>query len=153
MKKIFSAIGLLFMVGASHATVDGNTRAYIVVQDINSEEFFVERVPLIGCWGVAQGPQLSQFTSEYSVNNLGCGDVNQKGNINYLTCAKLVKATESHDYMSFSEIELDISNCGAKNDPKFITMVRTAAKLNFPQRNDQNNKKTSPKEVKLTLIK
>ncbi len=146
MKTIFTTLALLFAVSAAQATVDGHTRAYIVVQDMNSQEFFVERVAMIGCWGIAQGPQLVQFTAEYAVNNLGCGDTNYKQNINYLTCAKVIEAKESADYSSFSEIKLDISQCEAKNDPKFITMVRTAAKLNFPQ--EKKNK-----EVKLTLIK
>lgn len=147
MKTILTTLAILLTVSAAKATVDGNTRAYIVVQDFNSEEFFVERVAMIGCWGIAQGPQLAQFTAEYAVNNLGCGESEvHKININYLTCAKIVEAKESADYMSFSEIKLDISKCEAKNDPKFITMVRTAAKLNFPQKNKN-------KEVNLTLIK
>lgn len=145
MKNVILTLVLLFTSASVQATVDGNTRAYVVVQDFNSEEFFVERVPLLGCWGIAQGPQLAQFTAEYKVNNLGCGgDESYKHNINYLTCAKLVDSKESDDYMGFAEITLDISKCEAKNNSQFITMVRTAAKLNFPMKKG---------EVKLKLIK
>jgi hypothetical protein len=118
---------------STFATVDGNSRVYIVVQHIQTEEFFLERAPILGCWGLAYGPELAQFTSEYKVPiNVGCGgEPSGSENINYLTCAKVIAAKESLDYSSFSDLKLDISNCNAKNNPKFITMVRTAAKLNF----------------------
>jgi hypothetical protein len=148
MKKF--GILLSFVLGslAAHATIDYHTRVYIVVQDVQTEEFFVERAPVIGCMGLAYGAQLEQFTSEYNVKgNIGCGgEPAYSNNINYLTCAKVVETKESSDYVTITDLKLDISNCAAKNDPKFITMVRTAAKLNFPQKNRQ-------KEIKLTLVK
>lgn len=147
MKHFLFALVILGSAIQAQATVDGHTKAFIVVQDINAEElFFVERVSLIGCWGLAQGPQLAQFTSEYIVNsNMGCSsDQSFKQNINYLICAKVVRAKESSDYSSYEEIELDISKCEAKENPKFISAVQNAAKLNFPQ------KKSS---LKLKLIK
>lgn len=145
MKMIVTSLLLLLGSVNSFATVDAHDRVYIVVRDIQSEEFFIERAPIIGCYGLARGPQLVQLTAEYKVtSNIGCGGPVMQDNINYLTCAKVVDSKESADYMSFSEITLDISNCDAKNDAKFITMLRTAAKLNFPLKKG---------EVKLNLIK
>lgn len=145
MKKIMMASLLgLFSINA-FATVDAHDKVYLVVKNIQSEEFFVERAPIIGCYGLARGPQLVQFTAEYKVNsNIGCGGETFQDNINYLTCAKVVSSTESDDFMSFSEITLDISKCEDKNNPKLITMIRTAAKLNFPLKKGQ---------VKLNLVK
>lgn len=149
MKKLFVIVTTILSALSAKATVDGHAKVYLVVQDIQSEEFFVERAPVLGCWGLPYGPQLAQFTSEYKVPaNVGCGDVTGSfsDNINYLTCAKVLDSQESADFSTFSEITLDISNCAAKNDAKFITMVRTAAKLNFPQ-------KDRKKDVKLNLVK
>lgn len=127
------------------ATSDSNDKVYLVVAHVQSGEFFIERAPIVGCYGLAYGPQLVQFTSEYKVpSNIGCGMTGMTENINALTCAKITDSKESADYSTFSEITLDISKCAAKEDPKFITMVRTAAKLNFPQKKG---------EVKLTLLK
>lgn len=140
-------MGLLLLLGSVNAlaTSDAHDRAFIVVQDIQEGTFFVERAPIIGCYGLSRGPHLVQFTAEYKVTaNIGCGGPVMHDNINYLTCAKVLDSKESSDYMSFSEVTLDISKCEAKNDPQFITMVRTAAKLNFPLKKG---------EVKLTLIK
>nr|BFD62431.1 hypothetical protein BdHM001_11120 [Bdellovibrio sp. HM001] len=144
---------VLSLIGStSHATVDANTRVALVVQDIQSEgsetdAFFIERAPIIGCYGLPQGPALQQWTAAYKVpTNVGCGSPNTKVNINALTCAKVVSAKEAPDYMSFSEITLDISRCSTKHNPGFIKAVRASAKINFPQ----SNKK---KVVKLNLIK
>lgn len=147
MKKIFLSLTFLFAGPFAQATVDGHTKVFIVVQDIQSEEFFLERAPVLGCYGLPQGPQLSQWVAEYKVpTNVGCGSMGTyMENINYLTCAKIVDSEESEDFMSFKKITLDISQCEAKNDAKFITMVRTSAAKNFPQQNG--------KEVELVLVK
>jgi hypothetical protein len=145
MKAIFFALALIVSAPFAHATVDAHTRVFLVVQDVQSEEFFVERAPLIGCYGIAQGPQLVQFVSDYYVaNGIGCGMPAAQVNINALTCAKVVDSEENKTFTGIGKITLDISACAAKNNPKFITMIRTAAKLNFPQKRG---------EVKLTLIK
>ncbi|WP_413290870.1 hypothetical protein [Bdellovibrio sp. HCB337] len=145
MKQVITSLFLALFAVNAFATSDAHDRVYLVVQNIQSEEFFVERAPIIGCYGLARGPQLVQFTAEYKVtSNIGCGGPVMQDNINALTCANVVDSKESADFMSYSEVTLDISKCAAKNDPKFITMVRTAAKLNFPLKKG---------EVKLTLIK
>lgn len=145
MKKIILFALLVSVYAKVYATVDAHDKAYIVVKDIQTEEFFIERAPIIGCYGLAKGPQLIQFTSEYKVSsNIGCGGEKKLDNINYLTCATVVDSKESDDYLSFSEITLDISKCADKENPKLITMLRTAAKLNFPMKKG---------EVKLNLIK
>lgn len=145
MKKTMMTIATLLLANTAFATVDAHDRVYLVVKDIQSEEFFVERAPIIGCYGLARGPQLVQFTAEYKVpSNIGCGGETFHDNINYLTCAKVVSSKESSDYMSFSEITLDISKCEDKNNKQFITMVRTAAKLNFPLKKG---------EIKVNFIK
>lgn len=147
MKSLFATLlAILTLCQSVLATIDGHTRVYIVVQHIQEPElFFVERVPVIGCYGLARGPQLEQFTAEYlAPSNIGCGDFKHTQNINALTCATITDSKLNDDYSSFKEITLDISNCEAKNNPKFITMVRTAAKLNFPLKRG---------EVRLNLIK
>lgn len=148
MRILFSALLFFGYAQSAIATVDGHDRAYIVVQNVqDDEEFFVERAPIIGCYGLEQGARLAQFTAPYmATSNIGCGGIRALDNINALSCAKEVAAEESADFRSFSKITLDISACAAKNNPKFITMVRTAAKLNFPQSNKNI-------EVQLTLIK
>lgn len=142
MNKFFAGLLVLLSSTGAFATSDAHDRVYIVVRDIQSEEFFIERAPIIGCYGLARGPQLVQLTAEYKVtSNIGCGGPVMYDNINYLTCATVVDSKESADYMSFSEITLDISKCDAKNDAKFITILRTAAKLNFPLKKGEVNLK------------
>ena len=52
MKVLILALLTLATFQAS-ATVDGHTKVYIVVQNIQEPDvFFVERVPVIGCFGV-----------------------------------------------------------------------------------------------------
>jgi hypothetical protein len=133
---------------SAFATVDGHDRAWIVVQNIQDEEdFFLERGPFVGCYGLAQGARLVQWTAPYKVlQNIGCGGVAYEENINALTCAVVTDSKESSDYNSFSEITLDISKCPYKNNKLFITMVRTSAARNFPQTNKN-------KEVVLKLVK
>lgn len=147
LKSALSSVFLssLFLGGLAQATVDAHDRFYMVVQDVQSEEFFVERAPIIGCYGLARGPQLVTWTAEYKVpSNIGCGGQRFEDNINYLTCANVLASKESDDFASFKEITLDISKCKAKDDAQFITMLRTSAKLNFPLKKG---------EVKLILVK
>ncbi|MBX3021221.1 MAG: hypothetical protein KF799_06035 [Bdellovibrionales bacterium] len=146
MKALFALIALSSISLPAFATVDAMTNVYIVTQNVQDpDDFSVERGPVIGCYGLARGPQLAQFTAEYKVtSNIGCGGPVMQENINYLTCAKVTDAIESDDYMGFKEITLDISKCDAKNNKKLITMIRTAAKRNFP---------LNKGEVKLNLIK
>jgi len=136
MRKLISGpIAALFFSTNCLATVDANSRAYIVVQDVQSEAFFVERAPIIGCYGLAKGPQLAQFTAPYKViSSIGCGNLTMEENINYLSCAKVISAKESADFTTFKEVTLDISNCAAKNNFQFLKTVRTAAQMNFPQK-------------------
>ena len=127
------------------ATIDAHDRVFLVVKDIQSGEFFVEGAPIIGCYGLIKGPQLIQFTMEYKVtSNIGCGGATFHDNINYLTCASIKSYKETDDYLSFSEITLDISKCEDKDDPKLVSTIETAVKLNFPLKEG---------EVKLNLLK
>jgi hypothetical protein len=153
LKVLFISLFSLTAFNAS-ATVDGMTSAWIVVQDIQDEEnFSIQQVPVIGCYGLSQGPQLVQFTAEHNVKStMGCGDSDTSvTNINALSCAKVVSSEESNDYSSFKKIVLDVSNCSYKNNKKFITMVRTAAKRNFPQ--TAKGQVVKSKEVELVIIK
>ncbi len=153
MKLVLSVLFMLVSTNAL-ATVDGFTYAWIAVQNIQDEEdFTVEKVPVMGCYGLNQGPQLVQFTSEHNIKaTMGCGDSSTETmNINALSCATLVDSVESDDYSSFKKIVLDISQCSYKNNKKFITMVRTAASRNFPQ--TVKGKVIKGKEVELVLNK
>jgi hypothetical protein len=133
MKKMVISVLSLMVMFPSFATVDAHSKIYLVVKDIQTEEFFVERAPIIGCYGSSSGPGLAQFTAEYKVNsNIGCGGVVFQDNINYLTCAKIISFKETADFMSVSEMTLDISKCVDKNNPKLISAIKTAANLNFP---------------------
>ena len=146
MKFIFSALLFMLSIHAS-ATVDGHTRSFIVVKDVQSGEFFVERVPVVGCYGPGYGPNLVQFTAPYKASsNIGCGGEQFFDDINYLTCAEVTDTKSNDTGSELLGLTLDISRCEDKNDAQLITMIRTAAKLNFPQ----TNKK---KEVQLKIVK
>lgn len=155
MSKITLFIFTTLLGTSALATVDAMTNGWIVIQDIQEEgSFSVTRVPIIGCYGVPQGPQLEQFVSEFKVKStVGCGSHPDVGmeNINALSCAKIVESIEGKDYMSFKRITLDISACPYKNNKEFITMVRTAAARNFPQY--LKGKYVSKPEVDLVLLK
>lgn len=153
MKLVLSVLFMLVSVNA-FATVDALTSAWIVVQNVQDEDDFgVQKVAVMGCYGLAQGPQLFQFTAEHNIKaTMGCGDASTETmNINALTCATVEESVESDDYVSFKKIVLNISKCPYKNNKKFITMVRTAANRNFPQ--TVNGKVISSKEVNLVLKK
>jgi hypothetical protein len=146
MKALFVLLSL-FSVNA-FATSDGMTSVWIVVQNVQEPELFsVQAAPVIGCYGLAQGPQLEQFVSEYNVKqSVGCGwETKEIQDINALSCAETLQSVENSTYTGFKKIVLDISKCDAKNNKNFITMIRTAAKRNFPQK--------SGKDVELVLKK
>lgn len=146
MKVLILALLTLATFQAS-ATVDGHTKAYIVVQNIQEPDvFFVERVPVIGCFGVGYGPQLVQFTAPYKASsNIGCGDEQLFDEINFLTCAKVTDTETDSTGSELQGLTLDISACAEKSNPQLITMIRTAAKLNFPQADKK-------KEVQLKIL-
>lgn len=153
LKNIIFALSVMF-TSNSFATVDAFTEAWIVVEDFNSEgKFFPQKVPVIGCYGLPQGPQLAQFVSEYKVKStMGCGDdSDEMTDINALSCATITDSVEDELFNSYKKIVLDISKCPAKNNKNFITMVRTAAARNFPQY--KNGKVVSQPEVELILNK
>lgn len=151
LATVLTASALVFSASQAFATVDGNDRVYLVVEDINGDfdqpDYIVERAPIIGCYGLAQGARLSAWVTEYrATQNVGCGGNPIFENINSLTCATIAESKESDDYSSFSEITLDISKCEQKNNPKFVKAIEASARKNFPQTN-----KTQP--VVLKLIK
>lgn len=130
MKKVLLMILTSLFSVTSQATVDANARVFILVKHIQSEEFFIERAPIIGCYGLPKGPELAQLTKPYVVSNLGCG-MDSKENINALTCAKVTDFVEADDFSTFKEITLDISKCDDKNNAEFIKMVKKVVWLNF----------------------
>lgn len=153
MKSFFFALLTAFSFN-SFATVDALTSGWIVVQNVQDEDDFgVQQVAIMGCYGLAQGPQLTQFTAEHNIKaTMGCGDSDTSViNINALSCGVVTDSEESADFASFKKITLDISQCPYKNNKKFITMVRTAAARNFPQ--TKKGKIVKGKEVKLVIIK
>ena len=155
MKSKFSIFLLISIFSASaFATVDALTKAWIVVESFKEEgNFSLEQAPVGGCYGVNQGPQLEQLTAPYEVTmSVGCGSFEKaKMNINALVCAKVVKSVEADNFTGFKKIFLDISACPAKNNSRFVTLVRTAVKKNFPQLD--KNYRPLKKEIELVLIK
>lgn len=150
---IFTVLGVLFsfqsFAGGGSGAVNVYDRLYLVVQNVDADgQFFVERVPMIGCKTLTFGARLEQFTSAYlAPSNVGCGIKNVLNeDINGLSCSKVVTAVESPDRSTYSEITLDISGCPERNSPQFLSMVRTAAKYNFPQLDPK-------REVKMTFVK
>jgi hypothetical protein len=124
-------LGLLIaFLSNAYATVDSNSNVYILVRHIQSEEYFVQKAPIVGCYGLPRGPQLSQLTKSYIVNNVGCGMDSQE-NINALTCAIVVDAVEADDFSTFKKVILDISDCADKNNSDFIHGIKKVFKLNF----------------------
>ena len=136
---ILPALALIFSASQAQATVDAHDRVYIVVEDINGIDaptYLVERAPIVGCYGLRQGPRLSAWVTEYKApQNIGCGGTTSFENINALTCATVVDSKESDDYSSFTEITLDVSKCQEKNNPNFLKAIETSARKNFPQAN------------------
>jgi hypothetical protein len=152
MKKIIFLLAALACVQVL-ATEISLTYAYIVTIDQNEDDdkfYKITQVPLNGCYGVSQGPQLQQFTSEYLVDTqMGCGSKDaEKMNLNVLVCATTLASEETEDSSGFKKIILDISNCSDKANNNFITMIKTAAKRNFPQPLGSKQK-----EINLVLIK
>lgn len=136
------------------ATVDGLTKAWIVVENFQEEGLFsIEQAPVAGCYGLNQGPQLAQLTAPYEVTmSMGCGSFEKvKMNINALVCAKVLESVEADNFTGFKKIVLDISGCPQKNNSRFVTLVRTVVNKNFPQL-DQNYH-TLKREIELVLIK
>lgn len=129
MKKLVISLLCFFSVNA-FATVDSNTNVFILVQHIQSGEYFVQKAPIIGCYGLAKGPELAQLTKPYIVNNLGCG-MDGVENINVLICASVVSAVEADDFSTFKKITLDVSKCDEKNNKDFDEMVRKVVRMNF----------------------
>lgn len=129
MKKIF-LLSFLALQSTAFATIDSNTSVFIPVRHIQSEEYFVQVAPVIGCYGLPRGPQLAQLTREYVVNNLGCGMDGQE-NINALSCAKVLDSVEADDFSTFKKITLDISSCEDRNNKDFIHVVKKVVQLNF----------------------
>ena len=156
MLKFLSALVLLFSAHV-FATVDAMTEAWIVVQDVQDEEAFtVMKVPVLGCFGLAHGPQLEQFTAPHKIKaSMGCGYTGEDTvDINALSCGVVESTEEDAGYMSFKKIVLNISKCpnNFKENKQFITMVRTAAARNFPQYN-KNGKVDKTREVELIIKK
>jgi hypothetical protein len=138
--KISLLLGMLLSMNAGANGYD-HARAYIVVQDVqNKNEFFIERVPVVGCHVQPFRPHVQQLTSDYKVpSSRGCGLETSYDNVNALTCAKILEVKESKRDGSIYAINLDLSGCEAKNNPRFITTVRRAIALNFPQKSGQLN--------------
>lgn len=139
MKKVSIALILILSSLNSFATIDANTSLFILGKDIQSEEYFVQKAPIIGCWGIAKGPELAQLTTPYEVNSLGCGSIS-KENINALTCATILNYVETDDFMGLKELTLDISKCDDKNNTDFINGVKKVVKLNFSSKKVSNPK-------------
>ncbi len=129
MKKII--ISLLFLSVNTYATIDFNSSIYILSKDVNSEEYFVQKAPIIGCAGLAKGAELMGMVAEYSApSNVGCGIISSV-DINELSCATIDYSVETENYDGFKEVQLDISNCEDKNNPKFDAMVRKVVRMNL----------------------
>jgi hypothetical protein len=137
MKLFLAGLSLLASVSA-FATVDSNHEVFIVSEQVQTGEFYTQKAPIIGCWGIAKGPELAQLTRPYEVSNLGCGEVAQKENINALTCASVESFKESDDFSTFSLIVLNISACEQKNNVDFIEAIKKVVKLNFATKSVKN---------------
>lgn len=136
--KLIILIACLFSLNAS-ATMDSNTNVFILSSHVQSGEYFIQKAPIIGCYGLPKGPNLLALTREYSVpSNLGCGG-NFYDNINELICAKVLDSKESTDFSTFSEITLDISKCSDKSE-KFTKAVRKLVKMSFATKSTPNPK-------------
>ena len=132
MKNLFLALALTTASFSAFATSDAIVSAYILVKDYNSEEYFVASAPVVGCFGVPRGPQLTQLTNSYMApSNIGCGGKATKEEINALTCAKVIDSVEADDYSTFKEITLNISKCADKTNVDFINGVKKVVKMNF----------------------
>lgn len=136
MKKMILVAATALIGLTAKATVDGHDKIFLVVKNIQSEEYFVERAPILGCYGLPKGPRLAAFTAEYKVpSNIGCGGQRFDDNINALTCASIVSMSETDDGMGLTEVVLDISKCADKGHADFTATIEKAAKANFASKN------------------
>jgi len=135
--KLFFSFFLFSLATTTFATVDSNTRVFILIRHVQSGEYAIERAPLVGCYGMPKGPELVQLTTPYVVGNLGCG-MNGSEDINALSCAKTLDFKESEDASTYKEITLDISNCVDKTNPEFIQGIKKVVKINFATRTVKN---------------
>ena len=130
MKFLFLLTALVFSTNAM-ATVDGSTSVFLMLQNYQSEEYYVQKVPVVGCWGINKEPELRMLTREYMIpEGVGCGSDGVLRNANALSCAKVVAAKESDDYMTYSVIEIDIKKCRDKDDvdiKRIIGRIKPAA--------------------------
>lgn len=133
MKTILATSLLIMLTRNSNATVDSNTNVFIPVKHVQSDEYFVQMAPMMGCYGLPKGPQLLQLVKPYMVNNLGCGTETTE-NINALDCGEIVSSVESDDFSTFKEITLNISACDDKNNTDFIKTIKKVVILNFANR-------------------
>ena len=91
MSKTFLIILVSFFSLKSFATVSAMTEVFILSQDDVSGEYYVQKLPLVGCFGLAKGPQLEQVVSPYFIpSNVGCGVEALESDINVLSCAKYI---------------------------------------------------------------
>ena len=131
MKKVLIATSLLMFGLNAFANEEINTNVFLVVKSKTTQEFYVERAPVIGCAGLVKGPQLAQLTREYKVNSgLFCTTNPVQENINYLACAVL-SDSELTDDGNVTSVTLDISGCADKNDPELINTIKKTVRLNF----------------------
>lgn len=134
--KVFMKFIIFFLLASilCHATISSETKLYIVTQDVESGDYKLNQVSVIGCHSNKISIALEQFTKKYEVpSQLGCGYQSVvKENINALTCVQIksYKATDN-DFLSLESLTLDISKCADKQSSLFETIVRTAVKYNF----------------------
>lgn len=141
MKRILMTTCLVMFGLSAFANEEVNSRVFLVVKNAATEDFFVERAPVLGCTGLQKGTQLLQLTSEYKVNsNLACGGEVSQTNINYLTCASVTDSTVT-DEGEVAALTLDISKCADKDNEQLTETIKKVARLNFS------------KAVKLTITK
>ena len=115
------------------ATIDDHAEVFIPVEHVQTGEFFIQRVPIIGCYGMPANPILDQMVSEYDApGNLGC-NLKYKENINAMSCAS-IEATDfadSEKALYLKKVVFNLKECRLKEDRGFQAQIKKAVRMNF----------------------
>lgn len=138
MKNALLASLLLFSFAFSaQATVDVQTRVYIVSKDIQGEddEFILERVPAQMCVGIFPLAMAQAIVQPVKIQtNYGCGAPTFEDDINAASCAK-IDAEEVFTKDATGDkvrLKVDLSACGELKDNKgFKKTLRSAITRTF----------------------
>lgn len=143
--KTFYLLIALSLIQPTHATVDIQGQATIVVKN-DSEEYFVQTVPTSFCIGIESFSLAEAITKPVVIKSkYGCGNpafMERSVQVNEATCAKLSATEVPNSDGSFNpytvSIKKDLSQCGDKaKNPDFLDALDRAIDNTYRANNYQ----------------